>query len=70
METLKLKTTTKQELERLAREQRRTPEDILERLLATYRFDQTLAEIGPKIGRQFNRLGITTIDEAEAYLSS
>ena len=59
---------TKNELEQLSKEERRTKSDIFRDMYKTYTFNRTLTKI-QKIGKEkFLALGIESIDEAEAFL--
>lgn len=59
---------TKNELERLSKEENRTKSDIFRDMYKTYTFNRTLTKI-QKIGKEkFLALGIESIDDAEAFL--
>jgi len=58
----------KQDVERMAKEERRSKSDIFREMYNTYMFKKTLTKV-QKIGREkFMQLGIESIDQAEAYL--
>lgn len=59
---------TKEELEKMAREERRSKSDLFREMYDAYKFKKTLAKV-QKVGREkFLTLGIETIDQAEEYL--
>lgn len=59
---------TKDELEQLARQERRTKSDIFRDMYKTYTFNRTLTKV-QQVGReQFLALGIESIDQAESFL--
>ncbi len=59
---------TKNELERLSKEENRTKSDIFRDMYKTYTFNRTLTKI-QNIGKEkFLALGIESIDDAEAFL--
>lgn len=59
---------TKAELERIAKQQRRSKSAVFRDMYNAYQFRQTLAEV-QRVGRKkFLELGIETIDQAEEYL--
>ena len=58
----------KNDIERLAKEERRSKSDIFREMYAAYKFKRTLAKV-QKVGRdKFLALGIESIDQAEAFL--
>jgi len=59
---------TKNEIERLSKEENRTKSDIFRDMYKTYTFNRTLTKI-QEIGKEkFLALGIESIDDAEAFL--
>ncbi|HVU59483.1 MAG TPA: ribbon-helix-helix protein, CopG family [Candidatus Saccharimonadales bacterium] len=58
----------KEDVERIAKEERRSKSDVFRDMYDTYKFKRTLTKI-QKIGRaKFMALGIESIDQAEEYL--
>ncbi len=58
----------KDDVERMAKEERRSKSDIFREMYDAYRFKKTLTKV-QKVGREkFLALGIESIDQAEAYL--
>lgn len=58
----------KEDVERMAREERRSKSDIFREMYDAYKFKKTLTKV-QKVGREkFLKLGIESIDQAEAYL--
>lgn len=58
----------KEDVERMAREERRSKSDIFREMYDAYKFKKTLTKV-QKVGREkFLSLGIESIDQAEAYL--
>jgi len=58
----------KDDVERMAKEERRSKSDIFREMYDAYKFKKTLAKV-QKVGRaKFLSLGIESIDQAEAYL--
>jgi len=61
-------TQIKDDVERMAKEERRSKSDIFREMYDAYKFKKTLARV-QKVGRaKFLALGIESIDQAEAYL--
>lgn len=59
---------TKEELEQMAKEERRSKSDLFRDMYDAYKFKKTLAKV-QKVGREkFLALGIETIDQAEEFL--
>jgi predicted transcriptional regulator len=59
---------TKQELDQLARDERRSKSDIFREMYRAYTFDRTLTKL-QRVGKEkFLALGIESIDDAEAFL--
>jgi len=58
----------KEDLERMAKAERRSKSDIFREMYDAYKFKKTLTKV-QKVGREkFLSLGIESIDQAEAYL--
>ncbi len=58
----------KEDVERMAKDERRSKSDIFREMYNTYMFKKTLTKV-QKLGREkFLQLGIESIDQAEAYL--
>jgi predicted transcriptional regulator len=58
----------KDDVERMARDERRSKSDLFREMYAAYKFKKTLASV-QQVGReQFLALGIESIDQAEDYL--
>lgn len=58
----------KDDVERMAKEERRSKSDVFREMYDAYKFKKTLTKV-QKIGRaKFLALGIESIDQAEAYL--
>ncbi len=58
----------KEDVERIAKEERRSKSDVFRDMYDTYKLKRTLTKI-QKIGRaKFMALGIESIDQAEEYL--
>lgn len=58
----------KNDVERMAKEERRSKSDIFREMYDTYRFKKTLAKV-QKVGHaKFLAIGIESIDQAEEYL--
>ena len=58
----------KEDVERMAKDERRSKSDIFREMYNTYMFKKTLTKV-QAIGREkFMQLGIESIDQAEAYL--
>jgi predicted transcriptional regulator len=58
----------KNDIERLAQEERRSKSDIFREMYDAYKFKKTLTKV-QKVGREkFLSLGLESIDQAEAYL--
>lgn len=58
----------KDDVERMAKEERRSKSDIFREMYDAYKFKKTLAEV-QKVGRaKFLALGLESIDQAEEYL--
>lgn len=68
MATVQVDDTTKEAIERLARKERRSESEIVREMSAAYRFNRGLDKIQAAAMAKFKELGITTVDEAEAYL--
>ena len=59
---------TKEDLELLAKEERRSKSEVFRDMYKAYKFKKTLSKV-QRVGREkFLALGIETIDEAEKYL--
>lgn len=59
----------KDDIERLAKEERRSKSDIFREMYDAYKFKKTLTKV-QKVGREkFLSLGLESIDQAEAYLN-
>jgi hypothetical protein len=58
----------KADVERMAKDERRSKSDIFREMYDAYMFKKTLTKV-QKLGRdKFMQLGIESIDQAEAYL--
>jgi hypothetical protein len=58
----------KEDVERMAKDERRSKSDIFREMYNTYMFKKTLTKV-QKIGQEkFMQLGIESIDQAEAFL--
>ena len=58
----------KEDVERIAKEERRSKSDVFRDMYDTYKFKRTLTKI-QKVGRaKFMALGIESVDQAEEYL--
>jgi Ribbon-helix-helix protein, copG family len=58
----------KDDVQRMAKEERRSKNDIFREMYDAYKFKKTLAKV-QKVGREkFLALGIESIDQAEDYL--
>jgi metal-responsive CopG/Arc/MetJ family transcriptional regulator len=58
----------KEDVERMAQEERRSKSDLFREMYDGYKFKKTLAKV-QKVGREkFLALGVESIDQAEAFL--
>lgn len=59
---------TKEEIERIAKEERRSKSEIFREMYESYRFKKTLSRVQQVGQEKFLKLGIESIDQAEEYL--